>query len=142
VFYSLFYYAYELHCRQECLKIHTTGKTTGFMMSKVKYSFSKQTLHALEHYANLLKIARKNRNMTIVELTDKMGVSRTTVDSILRGNATVSIGYYFEASRILGINLFNQDPSRLEVSKRNSGNVDSLLPKRIRNKKEELTNDF
>lgn len=114
----------------------------GFIMSKVKYSFSKQTLYALEHYANLLKIARKNRNMTIVELTDKMGVSRTTVDSILRGNPTVNIGYYFEASRILGINLFNQEPSRLEVSKRNSGNVDSLLPKRIRNKKEELTNDF
>lgn len=112
------------------------------MMSKIQYSFSKQTIIAMAHYANLLKIARKNRGMTIVELTDKMGVSRTTVDSILKGNTSVSIGYYFEASRILGVNLFNQDPSRLEVSKRNSDIVESLLPKRIRKKKEELTNDF
>ncbi len=111
-------------------------------MSKVKYRYSKQTVNALQHYANLLKIARKNRNMTIVELTDKMGVSRTTVDSILKGNPTVSIGYYFEASRILEINLFNQDPSRLEASKKNSDIIDSLLPKRIRNKKEELSSDF
>lgn len=111
-------------------------------MSKVKYNFSKQTLYALEHYANLLKIARKNRNMTVVELTDKLGVSRTTVDKILKGDPTANIGYYFEASRILGVNLFNQEPSRLEVSKRSSDKIDSLLPKRIRNKKEILDNDF
>ena len=111
-------------------------------MSKIKYSFSKQTMVALKHFSNLLSVARKNKLMTIVELTDKLGVSRTTTTNILKGSPTVNVGVYFEAARILGVNLFDQDPSRLEESKRKTQQVDSLLPKRIRVKKMELDNDF
>ena len=97
---------------------------------------------AIEHFSNLLSVARKNKLMTVVELTDKLGVSRTTTTNILKGSPTVSIGFYFEAARILGVNLFDQEPSRLETSKRKTQQIDSLLPKRIRVKKMELDNDF
>lgn len=111
-------------------------------MSKVNYSFSKQTKYALEHFANLLSIARKNQSMTKIDLTDRLGVSRSTVDKMLRGEPTVNIGYYFEAARILRINLFDSDPSRLEDLKRSSNSINSLLPKRVRVKKIILDTDF
>ncbi|WED21977.1 helix-turn-helix domain-containing protein [Vibrio sp. JC009] len=111
-------------------------------MSKTNYSFSKQTMVALEHFSGLLSVARKNKSMTVVELSDKLGVSRTTATSMLKGSPTVNIGLYFEAARILGVSLFDQEPSRLEVSKRKTQQVESLLPKRVRVKKRELDNDF
>ena len=111
-------------------------------MSKMKYSFSKEAMGALEHFSNLLSIARKTHPMTIVELTDKLGVSRTTTRGILNGSPSVSIGLYFEAARILRVNLFDQDPSRLEVSKFKSKQIESLLPTRIMAQKKELDNDF
>ena len=111
-------------------------------MSTQPRHYSKQTEAALQHFANLLSIARKDRKMTVKELTDKLQVSRTTTGKIMSGDPVVGIGLYFEAARILGINLFDQEPSRLEIKKRSSEKMEKLLPKRIRTKKVTISNDF
>ena len=111
-------------------------------MSPQSRHHSKQTQAALKHFANLLSIARKERKMTIKELTDKLQISRTTTGKIMSGDPAVGIGLYFETARILGVQLFDQDPSRLEIKQKNSEAMERLLPKRVRTKKMTINNDF
>ncbi|NOH72503.1 helix-turn-helix transcriptional regulator [Vibrio pectenicida] len=111
-------------------------------MSTQNRHYSKQTEAALQHFANLLSIARKERKMTIKELTDKLQVSRTTTGKLMSGDPAVGIGLYFEAARILRVDLFDQDPSRLEIKKRSSEKMEKLLPRRVRNQKVKINNDF
>jgi transcriptional regulator with XRE-family HTH domain len=111
-------------------------------MAKNTPHFSRQTLEAIEHFGTLLSVARKNKHLSVEELTDRLDSSRSTVLRVLKGSPTVNIGVYFEAARILGVHLFDQDPSRLQLTKRKTKDIEVLLPKRVRTKKQELNNDF
>ena len=97
---------------------------------------------ALSHFAALLRIQRKERNLTLDELADRLGVSTPTVRKILDGSPTVAIGSYFEAARILGVPLFDPDSHRFAVTASRTAEVECLLPKRIRTRKPEINDDF
>jgi transcriptional regulator with XRE-family HTH domain len=111
-------------------------------MSKVNVFFSKQTIGALEHFASLLEISRKNKSFTIEDLASRVGISKSTAIRILKGSPKVNIGVYFETARIVGVPLFDADPSRFEISKKKTKDIESLLPKRVRPKEMEIDNDF
>lgn len=97
---------------------------------------------ALSHFAALLRIRRKERNLTLGELADRLGVSTPTVRKILEGSPSVAIGAYFEAARILGVPLFDPDPDRFAVTASRTAELESLLPKRIRTHQQEIDDRF
>lgn len=97
---------------------------------------------ALSHFAALLRIRRKERNLTLDELADRLGVSTPTVRKILEGFPNVAIGSYFEAAHILGVPLFDPDPDRLAAIASKTAKVDSLLPKRVRTRQPEFDDNF
>jgi len=97
---------------------------------------------ALSHFAALLRVRRKERNLTLNELADRLGVSTPTVRKVLGGSASVAIGTYFEAAHILGVSLFDPDSDRFAVVASRTAEVDSLLPKRVRNSSPEMNDDF
>ena len=97
---------------------------------------------ALSHFAALLRIRRKERNLTLGELADRLGVSTPTVRKILEGAPSVAIGSYFEAARILGVPLFDPDPDRFAVTASKTAALESLLPKRIRTHQQEIDDRF
>ena len=97
---------------------------------------------ALSHFAALLRIRRKERNLTLGELADRLGVSTPTVRKILEGSPGVVIGSYFEAARILGVPLFDPDPDRFAVTASKTAELESLLPKRVRTHQQEIDDRF
>jgi transcriptional regulator with XRE-family HTH domain len=111
-------------------------------MSKTKVRMGIVAQAALEHFATLLRIQRKERNLTIHEMADRLGISTPTVRKILEGSPGVAIGSYFEAARILGIPLFDPDTDRFAVTRSRTAEMESLLPKRVRISQQEPHDDF
>jgi transcriptional regulator with XRE-family HTH domain len=97
---------------------------------------------ALSHFATLLRVQRKERNLTLDELADRLGISTPTVRKMLEGSASVAIGTYFEAAHILGVPLFDPDSDRFAVTASRTAEVESLLPKRVRIRPQEIDDDF
>ena len=97
---------------------------------------------AISHFAALLRIERKERNLTLDELADRLGISTPTVRKILEGSPSVAIGSYFEAARILGVPLFDPDSDRFAVTASRTAEVESLLPKRVRHRQHEIDDNF
>ena len=97
---------------------------------------------ALAHFASLLRVQRKEKKLTLDELAARLGASTPTVRKMLEGAPTVAIGTYFEAAHILGVPLFDPDPDRFALTASRTAELESLLPKRIVNREEEVDDDF
>lgn len=97
---------------------------------------------ALAHFSALLRVQRKQRNLTLDELADRLGVSTPTVRKILEGSPSVAIGSYFEAARILGVPLFDPNLDRFAVTASKTAEIESLLPKRVRTRQQEIDDHF
>lgn len=50
-----------------------------------------------------IKLARKRRKLTTVQVSERAGIDRTTLYKIEKGNAAVSIGSYLNVLRVLGL---------------------------------------
>ena len=111
-------------------------------MAKTSIRMETVAKAALSHFAALLRIQRKERNLTLEELADRLGVSTPTVRKILEGSPSVAIGSFFEAARILGVPLFDPDPNRFAVTASRTAKVESLLPKRVRTRQPEIDDNF
>lgn len=111
-------------------------------MAKTSIHIGTLAKAALSHFAALLRVRRKERNLTLGELADRLGVSTPTVRKILEGSSSVAIGSYFEAARILGVPLFDPDSDRFAVTASRTAEVESLLPKRVRTRMQEIDDNF
>ena len=111
-------------------------------MSKAPIQTGMVTRAALSHFASLLRVRRKEKKLTLDELADRLGASTPTVRKMLDGAPTVAIGTYFEAAHILGVPLFDPDADRFAVTASKTAEIESLLPKRVVNRQEEVDDDF
>lgn len=111
-------------------------------MSKHPGHFSKVAEAALEHFATLLRVQRKERNWKLEELADRLGVSIPTVRKMLEGSPRVAIGTYFEAAHLLGVSLFDPDQKRFALLAAKTAGIDALLPQRVRTRDEDIDDDF
>lgn len=57
----------------------------------------------LEQMGENIKLARKRRNLTSIQVAERAGINRTTLYHIEKGNPGVSIGAYFNVLRVLGL---------------------------------------
>lgn len=57
----------------------------------------------LERMGEQLRLARKRRKLTMSQVAERAGISRTTLFSIEKGDASVAIGSYFNVLRTLGL---------------------------------------
>lgn len=111
-------------------------------MSKRKHAYSRQTEQALHLFGEQIRYARKIHNMTVAELSERLGVSRTTVQSVEKGSPLVAIGTYFEATTLLGIPVFQSDVVSLDIQEAFLRGKTAILPAYIRKKTTEVKDDF
>lgn len=86
--------------------------------------------------------ARRDLGWTAAELAERLGVSAPLVSRIENGRPTVAVGTVFDAAVLCGVSLFTPDPaelSRLATAERSRL---TLLPKRVRPARLELSDDF
>lgn len=57
----------------------------------------------LEQMGENIKLARKRRKLTSIQVAERADISRTTLYQIEKGTASVAIGAYFNVLRVLGL---------------------------------------
>ncbi len=72
------------------------------MRSKKQILFPKYQ-QILEQLGENIKLARKRRRLTTIQVAERAGINRTTLYQIEKGNSRVSIGGYFNVLRVLGL---------------------------------------
>ena len=57
----------------------------------------------MEHLGENIKLARKRRKLTTIQVSERAGIDRTTLYQIEKGNGSVSMAAYFNTLRVLGL---------------------------------------
>lgn len=57
----------------------------------------------LEQMGENIKLARKRRKLTTVQVAERAGIARSTLYLIEKGDASVTLGAYFNVLRVLGL---------------------------------------
>ncbi len=57
----------------------------------------------LEKIGENIKLARKRRKLTTVQVAERADIDRSTLYEIEKGNPSVSLGAYFNTLRVLGL---------------------------------------
>ncbi len=89
-----------------------------------------------------IRLARKQRKMSEMDLAARMGIARGTIQSIEKGQPKVEIGLVFEAAALLGLPLFVDEPSRLAPEISRIDDKLALLPQSVRRPRSEPRDDF
>ena len=72
------------------------------MNSKRQLVFPKH-LKILQSVGENIKLARKRRRLTSIQVSERAAIDRTTLYQIEKGTPSVSMGAYFNVMRVLGL---------------------------------------
>jgi transcriptional regulator with XRE-family HTH domain len=72
------------------------------MNKKKQVVFPKYTI-LLEQMGENIKLARKRRKLTTIQVAERAGIARSTLYLIEKGNTSVTMGAYFNVLRVLGL---------------------------------------
>jgi transcriptional regulator with XRE-family HTH domain len=73
------------------------------MMETKKQILLPQFQKILDQLGENIKLARKRRNLTTIQVAERAGINRSTLYQIEKGNSSVSLGAYFTVLRVLGL---------------------------------------
>src|SRR4051794_11190943 len=104
------------------------------MPASKKRSYARYTIAAVDLLSKLVQMERKSQRMTALEMADRLGVDRGTLQRLEHGDPKVEIGLAFEACAILGIPLFGEDTHGLTARLDEASKRLALLPARVRPK--------
>ena len=107
-----------------------------------KRVYARYTSEGLALLGKFIQHGRKRRNMSEKELAERLGVARSTVQRIERGDPNVGIGTAFEAAALVGVKLFNSDESGITALSANMDDRIAVLPKRVRKTDRKIIDDF
>ena len=72
------------------------------MKSKKQLLFPKHQ-KIIEQVGENLKLARKRRKLTTIQVAERADINRATLYQVEKGNPSVSMGAYFNVMRVLGL---------------------------------------
>lgn len=70
-----------------------------------------------------IKLARKRRKLTTIQVSERAGIDRTTLYQVERGMPSVSMGAYFNVLRVLGL---QEDFLKLASDDKQGRNIQDL----------------
>ncbi|GLU51267.1 helix-turn-helix domain-containing protein [Dyadobacter frigoris] len=72
-------------------------------MNSRKQTLLPRFVKILEQLGENIKLARKRRKLTTIQVSERAGIDRTTLYHIEKGSPSVSLGAYFNVLRVLGL---------------------------------------
>ncbi len=72
-------------------------------MSRKKQILFPKYQKKLNQVGENIKLARKRRKLTTIQVAERAGIDRTTLYQIEKGNGSVSMAAYFNTLRVLGL---------------------------------------
>lgn len=112
------------------------------MPATKKRTYTKYTLAAAVLLGQEIKLERKGQKMTAQELAERLGVTRGTVQRLESGDPKVEIGITIDAFVILGIPLIQGGIKGVQHRIRTGETHLALLPKYVRPRHVEVSDDF
>ncbi len=111
-------------------------------MSSRNRTYSPFTVEALVLLGKQVRLGRKQRRMSEVDLAARVGIARSTLQLIEKGDPRVEIGLAFEAATIAGVPLFIPEGSSLVREGERVDDKLALLPRSVRRPRREVNDDF
>lgn len=101
------------------------------MAKTQKRTYSRYALEGLALMGKSIRLGRMQRRLTAQELAERIGVSRSTLQRIEKGDPKVEIGLMFEAATIVGVRLFDEDEKGIASLSARADDRIALLPKHV-----------
>jgi transcriptional regulator with XRE-family HTH domain len=101
-------------------------------MARHTRTYSRVTIEATGLLGARVRVARRERRWSLLELASRVGVARATMHKVEQGDPTVQLGIAFEAAAILGVPLFDEDPARRALEARRADDRLAVLPRSVR----------
>jgi DNA-binding XRE family transcriptional regulator len=105
-------------------------------------TYSRLTQEALSLLGRQVRLARKQRAMSAADLAARVGIARSTLQLIEKGDPKVEIGLALEAATLAGVGLFVPEASTLAPHIARLDDKLALLPQSIRRPRREVKDDF
>ncbi len=105
------------------------------------HTYSRHTLETTRLLGLEVARARRKRHWTSADLSERAGISRTTLHKIERGDPGVGIGLAFEVATLVGVPIFATDDELSSMVERSADRL-ALLPNRIREPADKVHDDF
>jgi transcriptional regulator with XRE-family HTH domain len=102
------------------------------MVKPANRSYSRYAREAAELLGLMIQNARIERELTVAEVAERAGVSRGLVHRVEKGDMGCSIGAAFELAAIVGLRLFEAEPTTLTRYLSMARGKLTLLPKAVR----------
>jgi len=112
------------------------------MAKPANRSYSRYAREAAELLGTMINSARAERALTVTEVAERAGVSRGLVQRIENGDMGCSIGAVFEVAAVLGLRLFDADPTTLTKHLAMARDKLVLLPKKARPGTKKVKDEF
>ena len=112
------------------------------MVKPKNRSYSRYATEAAELLGLIIRDARIQRGLTVAEAAERAGISRGLVNRLESGEMGCAIGAAFELAAIVGVPLFDAEPTTLTRNLMNARDKQSLLPKKIRKSTKAVKDDF
>jgi len=113
------------------------------MMAKKERTYSRYAKDAAILLGKHIQLARKARRLTERDFADRIGVSRTTLQKVEKGDLKCELGIVLEAAALVGVRLFDVDPRQsFRASLESVNDKLALLPKSIRKSHKEVDDAF
>ncbi len=112
------------------------------MAKPVQRSYSRYAREAAELLGLMIHNARVERELTVADVAERAGVSRGLVHRIEKGEMSCSIGVVFELAAIVGLRLFEAEPTTLARHLSMTRDKLILLPKAVRTGATKVKDDF
>jgi transcriptional regulator with XRE-family HTH domain len=110
------------------------------MAARVR-THSRATVEALKLLGAQIRLARKQRGLTEAGLAERVGIARSTLQAIEKGEPGVEIGLAFEAATLVGVPLFEPEGATLAPHIARIEDTLTLLPRSVRPRRE-VKDDF
>ena len=112
------------------------------LMPSKPRTYSRLSEEALALLGKQIRLARKVRRMSEKDLSDRVGVARSTLQRIEKGDPVVEIGLVFEAAVLTGVDLFVPAATTLAPQLNRLDDKLALMPGSIRKATRAVDDDF
>lgn len=107
-----------------------------------KRAYSRYAQEGLALMGKMIRLGRMQHRLTAQELAERIGVSRSTLQRIEKGDPKVEIGLMFEAAAIVGVKLFDTGEKGITALSDRTDDRIALLPKHVYKAGKRVVDEF
>ena len=111
-------------------------------MAAHKRTYARYTREGAVLLGKMIRQGRKERRMTEQELADRLGIARSTLQRVEKGDPKVELGIMFEAAALVGVKLFDADESGIRALSAQMDDRLAVLPKHVYKSGKKVVDEF